>query len=212
MSKDDQPEGEERGKWSPWAIAAAIVLLLIFGIVAVGTFRGYFFVSAEDAAKQEDERKKKEEEEKKQKHEFEIYTPIVMPSDPKSQQPFVKPGHWESTSQVMVANYREFVGDSRLSIVNTQNQPYPVAKTPFELRASRPVLLSKGRPKSTKRPSLFPSRIKISIFTTNWKNAAWATACHRFARRSPRCRLINTTLWSWLKSRRDIRSLNSSTR
>jgi hypothetical protein len=158
MSKADELEGEERGKWSPWAIAAALLLLLIFGVVAVGTFRGYFFVSAEDAAKQEEERKKKEEEEKKVKHDFEISTPIVMPSDPKAQQPFVKPGHWESTSQMMLANYREFVGDARLSIVNAQNQPYPVAKTPFDLRASRPVLLSKGRPKSTETTIFIPDQ------------------------------------------------------
>ena len=92
MSEGAEPTPERRGKWSPWAIAAALLLLLIFGVIAVGTLRGYFFVSAEDAAKQEEENKKKEEEEKKQKSEFDISTPIVMPSDPKSHSTVRKTG------------------------------------------------------------------------------------------------------------------------
>jgi hypothetical protein len=160
MSEGAEPTPESRGKWSPWAIAAALLLLLIFGVIAVGTLRGYFFVSAEDAAKQEEENKKKEEEEKKKKSEFVISTPIVMPSEPKSQQPYAKPGHWEATSQSMTANYRDFVGDTRLSVVNNESQPYPIAKTPFALRASRPVLLSKGRPKNTETTVLIPEQVQ----------------------------------------------------
>ena len=79
-----------------------------------------------------------------------------MPSEPKAPLPLVKPGHWETASQEMRANYRDFVGDSRLSIVDTQNRPYPVAKTPFNVRASRPVLLTKGRQKSTETTFFVP--------------------------------------------------------
>ncbi len=143
------PAADERTKWSPWAIAAAVVLLMIFGVIVVGSLRGCFFISPQEVAKQEEERKKKEEEEKKKKAEFELSTPIVMPSEPKVPLPLVKPGHWETIRQDMRANYRDFVGDSRLSIVDGQNRPYPVAKTPFNVRASRPVLLTKARVKST---------------------------------------------------------------
>ncbi len=166
MSEGTETTPERRGKWSPWAIAAAILLLLIFGVIAVGTFRGYFFVSAEDAAKQEEEQPKHADEEKKQKPDFDISTPIVMPSEPKSNQPFAKPGHWEATSQSMTANYRDFVGDSRLSVVDKDGKPYAIANTPFELRASRPVLLSKGRPKSTETTVLIPEQIQ-SVYLNN---------------------------------------------
>jgi hypothetical protein len=166
MSEGAAPTPERRGKWSPWSIAAALLLLLIFGVIAGGTLRGYFFVSAEDAAKQEEEKKKKEEEEKKQKKDFEIETPIILPSEAKSQQPFAKPGHWETTSQSMTANYRDFVGDAHISVVNNDHQPYPIAMTPFTLRASRPVLLSKGRPKNTEMTVLIPEQVQ-NIYLDN---------------------------------------------
>ncbi|HEX3602061.1 MAG TPA: hypothetical protein VHU84_18045 [Lacipirellulaceae bacterium] len=156
MSNGAESETEERAKWSPWAIAAAALLLLIFSVIIVGTFRGYFFINSQEAAKLEEDQKKKEEEEKKKKAEFDISSPIVMPSEPKVPLPLVKPGHWETTSQTMTANYRNFIGDSRISIVNNQNQPYPIAKTPFSVRASRPVLLTKARSKNTETTVLIP--------------------------------------------------------
>ena len=152
----DFPE-DERTKWSPWAIAAAVLLLLIFAVITVGMVRGCIFVDPQEAAKLAEEQKKKDEEEKKtKKTDFELFTPIVMPSEPKSPLPIVKPGHWESVSQDMRANYRDFLGDSRLSVVDTQNRPYPVANTPFNVRSSRPVLLTKGRPKTTETTLFVP--------------------------------------------------------
>src|SRR5262245_5812545 len=128
---------DERIRWSPWAIAAAILLLLIFGVIAFGTVRGCFFVDPQEAAKPEEEKKKKKKEE--EEPELKILAPIVMPAEPKTPLPLVKPGHWEAISQDMRMNLRDFVGDSRASIVDAQNRPYPVAKTPYNVRASRPV-------------------------------------------------------------------------
>ena len=68
----------------------------------------------------------------------------------------VKPGHWAATSQKMRANYRDFIGDSRLAITNAREVPFPVGHTPFVLRASRPVLLTKGRPKATESTLFVP--------------------------------------------------------
>ena len=96
---------------------------------------------------------------------------------PKSPLPPVKPGHWATASQEMTANYRDFVGDSRLSIVDSQNRPYPVANTPFDVRASRPVLLTKGRPKVDRNDVLRSAgRAKRLISRRSSKSAAWASA------------------------------------
>jgi hypothetical protein len=164
MSSDTE-ELDERTKWTPWAIAAAAVLVLLFGVIAFGTLRGCFYVDPEDAAKLEEEKKK--EEEKKEKAEFNISPPVVLPSEAETPVQPVKPGHWVSTSQRMRANYRNFVGDSKLSIVNRQEKAYAVGNTPFVLRASRPVLLAKGRPKATESTLFIPQTDQsVNLATT----------------------------------------------
>jgi hypothetical protein len=160
MSTDSADD--ERMHWSPWAIAAAILLLLIFGVIAFGTVRGCFFVDPQEAAKLEEDKKKKEDEEKKQ--DIDISSPIVLPSEPKTPIPLIKPGHWETISQNMRMNYRDFVGDSRGSIVDAQNRPYAVAKTPFNVQASRPVLLTKGRAKSIETTLFLPEAPEKTVF------------------------------------------------
>ena len=167
MSADSETyEDDEPTRWSPWAVAAAAFLLLLFGLIAVGTVRGCFTVSPEEAAKLEEE-KKKLEEKKKKEAEFDIATPVVQPSEPESPIQPVKPGHWAATSQQMRANYRDFVGDSRNSIVNRQKRPYPVPYTPFVVTASRPVLLTKGRPKFTESTLFIPqTNQSIELATT----------------------------------------------
>ncbi|MCC7475053.1 MAG: hypothetical protein IT425_06630 [Pirellulales bacterium] len=142
--------------WSPWAIAAAALLLLLAGIIVVGTLRGCFFVDPQQAAKAEEVKKKKEDEKKKKKSDFELRPPIVLPSEPKTPLPLAKPGHWQTVRQDMRANYRDFVGDSRLTVTDTKGRPYPVEKTPFHVRAARPVLLAKARVKSTDTTLFIP--------------------------------------------------------
>ena len=155
MSNDAKTEIDEQRKWSLWAIAVAALLLMMFGVIAVGTLRGCLFAGTDQAA-DSGEKKKKEEAEKKKKPDFELAPPIVLPSEADMPLPPVKPGHWATASQKMRANYRDFVGDSRLSMVNSQNRPFAVAGTPFHVRSSRPVLLSKGRPKATETTFFVP--------------------------------------------------------
>ena len=125
----------------------------------------------------------------------------------------MKPGHWATASQEMRANYRDFVGDSRVSVVNSQNRPYPVANTPFDVRASRPVLLTKGRPKTTESTFFVPQTGQpITARDRTRRTRPGPRAAATVIRRSPRCRRISTTSWCWPRSRRDTRSSKRSTR
>jgi len=137
---------DERSKWSLWAVAAAMLLGLLFGVVAIGTFRGHWFVDPAEATKREE--KRKQEEQKKKLGEYVIGVPVVQPAETDSPLSYAKPGHWATAIQKMTTNFRDVIGDSRLAITNSQNAPYPLTNTPFVLRASRPVLLNKGQPKS----------------------------------------------------------------
>ncbi len=151
-----EPETETKPPWSPWALAAAALMLVMLGVLGIGTWRGCLFVDPKVAAEREEARKKEQEEEKKRKQEFEISPPAVQPSDAKSPAQFVKPGHWATATQKMRANYRDFVGDSRTVIIDKDNNPAPIPSTPFVLRASRPVALSKGRPKAIESTMFVP--------------------------------------------------------
>src|SRR5882724_5690134 len=157
MGNEASLENDERRKWTAWAIAAAALLLLMFSVVAIGTLRGCFFTESEQAADATDKKKKDADKEKKPPvPPIKIESPVVLPSEPKVPLPPVKPGHWATASQEITANLQDFVGDSRLSVVDGQSRPYPVASTPFYVRSSRPVLLAKGRPKSTQTTFFIP--------------------------------------------------------
>jgi hypothetical protein len=156
MATDAEPDSEEATRWSPWAIAAAVLLALLFGVILVAGVRGCLSLDPQEAAKREEERKKKEEEEKKKKQEFDIANPVVLPSEPKSPAQYVKPGHWATATQRIRANYRDFVGESRTAVVDKQGIPYPVNQTPFDLRTLRPVALSKGQPKNIENTFFVP--------------------------------------------------------
>src|SRR5947209_7980243 len=106
MSTEAEIEADDHRKWSPWAITAAALLLLLFGVIAVGTLRGCFFAEPDQAA--ESGEKKKKEIEKQTKPPIKIDSPVVLPSEPKVLVPPVKPGHWATASQEITANYHDF--------------------------------------------------------------------------------------------------------
>src|SRR5829696_4166364 len=115
MSTDTDIETEDYRKWSAGAIAAAALLLLMFGIIAIGSIRGCFFADSEQAADATEKQKKNDAEKKKkeEKPPIKIEPPIVLPSEPKVPLPPAKPGHWAMASQEITANLQDFVGDSR---------------------------------------------------------------------------------------------------
>jgi hypothetical protein len=139
-----------------WWLAAALLALALCA-VSVVAWRNWVPEDPQAAAEREAEAKKKQEEaEKKKKEDFEIGRPAIQPSEPKADHQFVKPGHWTSATERITANFDDFVGQSHVSIVKDQNDAYSVDHTPFRLRSSRPVALSKGRPKEVEAMFLVP--------------------------------------------------------
>lgn len=140
MSTDaeNRDDDSEPARWSLPAIGAALLLVALFGVIGIAGLRGYF---------KSDPKAAQTEEEKKKKPDFEISPPIVQPGEPKTPIQYVKPGHWVTSDQPMRANYRDFVGRALANVTNNQNAPYAIPHTPFILRSSRPVALSKGASK-----------------------------------------------------------------
>ncbi len=59
MSNDAKTETDEQRKWSLWAIAAAALLLMMFGVIAVGTLRGCLFAGTDQAADAGEKKKRR---------------------------------------------------------------------------------------------------------------------------------------------------------
>jgi hypothetical protein len=158
MSTDAEPESEDRMKWTPWALAAGLFLLLMFTVIGAGMMRGCFTQNPQQAEKDEKEKAKKgeKEKEKDKKDDVEIKFPVIQPAEAEAPVSYAKPGHWATATQSMRANYRDFVGDSHTVITNSKKVPYPVTNTPFVLRGSRPVFLTKARPKATENTIFLP--------------------------------------------------------
>ena len=79
MSNDATTETDEHRKWSAWAIAAAALLLLMFGMIAVASLRGCIFGESDQAA-DATEKKKNGEAEKEKKPPIKIEAPVILPS------------------------------------------------------------------------------------------------------------------------------------
>lgn len=157
MATDAEPEADEVTKWSPWAIAAAVLLALLFGGILIAGVRGCMTLDPQELARLEEERKKKEEEEKKKKKEdFDIGFPVILPTEPKSPAQFVKPGHWATSTQQMRANYNDLVGESQTFVVDKEKLALLVNQTPFEVRTLRPVTLTKGQRKNLENTIYVP--------------------------------------------------------
>jgi hypothetical protein len=147
-----------------WLVAA--LLLLVLGYGAVKVWRGWHSAGA-DVAESDTYDKTKDESEKKKKQDYDIANPDIQPSEPKAEHRWVKPGHWTSASQLITSNFADFVGQSRVSILTSQNDPAPVDSTQFSLRSSRPVVLSKGRPKDIETTFLMPQAKTATEMSTD---------------------------------------------
>lgn len=152
-----QPEASARTTAVPWPWIAAVVLLVLGGLSVIA-WRGCGLSGAQSAAQAEAEEKRKQEEEAEKQKQIDPKPGrfLVLPGDPEVAIPPVKPGHWVTSTQRQTAVYQDFVGQSQLSVVNGQNEIYPVPGTPLAVRATRPVALFKGRPKDIENTFLVP--------------------------------------------------------
>jgi hypothetical protein len=161
MSIDTERDSDEPTKWTTWTWVAAALLLLLFTVIAAGMMRGCFTTDPLQTAEEEEETKdkKKEGDDKKKKDEpkdeVTIKFPVIQPAEPEAPISYAKPGHWATATQTLRANFRDFVGDSH-TVITSKRVPYPVNFTPFVLRGSRPVLLTKLKPKSTENIIFIP--------------------------------------------------------
>ncbi len=149
LADDDDHEHKPLG-WK--TIAAAAVLLLLFGVVLFGGIRGCASESAQDAAKREEQEKKeakekeKKEKEKQQQEDPKVSFPAVLPNESSIVDQFVKPGHWAVASQQMEARERDFIGRTQTD-VEENTVVIPIPNTPFRLQSTRPAALAKGTKK-----------------------------------------------------------------
>lgn len=149
-----------------WWLAVALLVFLL-GIGGVKAWRGWHAAGSEAAEDEAVEKKKLEEAEKKKKQDYDIASPTILPSEPKAEHNWIKPGHWTSATQLITANFSDFVGQSRVSVLKSQNEPVPVDLTQFSLRSARPVVLSKARPKDIESTFLMPQAKVASEMSTD---------------------------------------------
>ncbi len=122
---------------------------------------------AEKAAREAAEKTKQaqEEQEKKERERppLEIARPVPKPSEVGNKAlglPQVKPGHWMTATQVMKANYEDWVGETQLQVVDKNGRPIGIERTPFYLASSRPVRLAKGSARQVENVFLVPQQLK----------------------------------------------------
>src|SRR5262245_48415093 len=125
MSTGPKPQQPKRRVDPLWWLAL-VMLLLALGFGGVRVWRAWRPASADSAEDELDEKKKQEEAEKKKQQDYDIANPAILPSEPKAEHNWVKPGHWTAASQLITANFNDFVGQSRISILKTQNEPCPI--------------------------------------------------------------------------------------
>jgi hypothetical protein len=149
-------EIQPRAPVTVWLLGIGVALVAV--LLVVGVWRGCRPVDPLTAAQREAERmeKEKKEEEKKKEVDPRIDRIVVQPGEAESALQYVKPGHWMAASQRMRAMYLDFIGESQLSVTNSDGEIYPVDRTPYVAEASRPVLLQKGQPKDIETTFFVP--------------------------------------------------------
>jgi len=130
--------------------AFTLAIAFLMAVVLVTSPGCSCFQKPKTAAELAEEKRKKEEEEKKKKKpkpNFEISRPEVLPAAAGPATYHVKPGHWASTRQEMIANNFEFNAEIYSAVTESGGRPIDVERTPFYMTMLRPAPLPKGKVK-----------------------------------------------------------------
>lgn len=143
--------------WTAGGVRLPLALLLAVAMLSTAGCRGCNSEDTAAKAAREAAEKLKREQEEKEKRLFEVEPPVVLPGQEDSPLNFVKPGHWVAASQKIQYNREDFVGYSYTSVVDDKGRDVPIANTRYQLRSTRPVVLSKERPKHIESLFLVPA-------------------------------------------------------
>lgn len=136
-------------------LAAVLVTASCMAISGCGGCREQAAQESQAKKEAEEKEKLKKEEEEKKKPAYEIGAAIPQPSE-RGQRSYAKPGHWITASQLMKANYNDFIGETTLQVFDRDRRPLPVPRTPYTMSATRPVALVKGKGKNIESTLYIP--------------------------------------------------------
>ena len=145
------------------ALGRPLLLLVCLSALTVPGCGGCSQDEMTQAEREAKEKKRLEElakEREKRKPPFENARAVVLPSEPDTLIGGVKPGHWVSTIQRMRANHFDFVGELETGVVDQQDRPIYLERTPFRLTTTRPAVLPKGQYKYLEAALFVPANSK----------------------------------------------------
>lgn len=140
----------------PWFVPY-IVLACVFCVLLAGGI-GYWYVRSRantQAKKDKDDKEKKEEEKK----DFEVGVLRTLPTAEKKTPRQVKPGHWTSASQQMLANNFEFQATLTSAATDKYGNDLRIEKTRYAAVSSRPASLPKGEARHFETLFYVPRRL-----------------------------------------------------
>lgn len=144
--------------WKVWSLP--ILVITVAGLTWFGLTtdlaRLWRPENPQEATQREAEQRQQQQEEQQKKLGYEMSDPVVLPGVPEAPQQLAKPGHWTAVAQQMQVNLSDFVGQSRTAVTDQQGIVYPLEHTPFVLLSTRPVTLTKGRPKQIESTFFVP--------------------------------------------------------
>lgn len=146
----------EPGKKTLSTLAAGVAGLVLAGLV-IGALLYWYPEDSQDAdAVSEAELEQRQQEEQQKKLGYEITNLTVQPGVPGARPQLAKPGHWATVTQRIQMQWGDFVGQWRTAIVDARGATHAVSRTPFLLQSTRPVTLTKGRPKRIETTCFVP--------------------------------------------------------
>ena len=135
----------------PWRLVLLLVLLCGVTVTTAGCSGCRQETLAEKRArkqKEEAERKEKEKKEKKKpKKDFEYTRMELQPGDTSKRFNQIKPGHYITCTQNIVANNFDFQARVDSSALDSSLHPVPAPKTPYSMVYTRNIGLPKGQGK-----------------------------------------------------------------